>query len=102
MGESLEEQRAAEAARTADPTAVTHAPEDLKNVTFTVGETLYPGNLEATFRVITVGRNGLGITLTSSKPIVPKDPYLVRFKGILFKVSGWHGRDFNLLRVLEE
>lgn len=85
-----------------DPTAFPAERKDPKSVTFTIGETIYPGNLEATFRVVTVGRNGMGITNTSPKVIVPKAPYLVRFKGILFKVCSAHGRDFNIQRVLEE
>lgn len=58
--------------------------------TFAVGELIHPRDLEATFRVMSVGDNGMRICRISTKVIVPKSPFLVRFKGVLFKVVGWH------------
>jgi hypothetical protein len=68
-------------------TAKTDTPA--KESTFTVGELITPANLEATFRILSVGTNGLRIQRISPKVIVPKSPFLVRFKGVLFKVAGW-------------
>jgi hypothetical protein len=71
-------------------TAKTKVPEVKKESTFAVGELIYPAGLDATFRVMSVGENGLRIQRISTKAIVPKSPFLVRFKGVLFKVVGWH------------
>jgi hypothetical protein len=75
-----------------------------KESTFTVGELITPNNLEATFRILSVGDTGMRIMRISSKVIVPKAPFLVRFKGVLFKVAGWSSsnpRYFSIHTVKE-
>jgi hypothetical protein len=61
-----------------------------KPVSFTVGELIYPEGLEATFRVTHVGDSAMRIYRISQKVIVPKEPFRVRFKCVLFRVGFWN------------
>ncbi len=63
---------------------------DPKNVTFTVGELIYPAGLDATFRVLSVGETAIRIYRVSPKVIVPRAPFRVRFKNVLFRVGFWN------------
>lgn len=75
---------------------------ETRQSTFSVGEIISPLNLEAQFRVKSLGTHGMCVTRVSTKVIVPKAPFLVSFKNVLFKVVGWHGRDFTLHTVKEQ
>ena len=78
--------------------------DQTKSSTFKVGELIYPAELQATFRVLSVGTQGMRIQLVDAgknekgqtRKIVPKAPYLVTFKNVTFKIVGWSGKEFTI------
>ena len=73
----------------------------MSKVTFTVGEIITAKNRQTQFRVRSVGTQGIRIELMpGQKKVQPKEPFLVEFKGVVFRVAGWDKkREFSLIQT---